>query len=112
MFSSFFDASKLTEKELYDKIDEVSTRLSAAMNLNMNQAVQESMHQVINSCVSELTNRQALKDLADLSKDPCVFDSDSYLSTNSDEKKKEDAKIKDTYIEKIYEILKNRRKRR
>ena len=28
-----------------------------------------------------------------------------------DEKKKEDAKIKDTYIEKIYEILKNRRKR-
>ena len=30
----------------------------------------------------------------------------------SDEKKKEDAKIKDTYIEKIYEILKNRRKRR
>ena len=30
----------------------------------------------------------------------------------SDEKKKEDAKIKDTYIEKIYGILKNRRKRR
>ena len=30
----------------------------------------------------------------------------------SDEKKKEDAKIEDTYIEKIYEILKNRRKRR
>ncbi len=30
----------------------------------------------------------------------------------SDEKKKEDAKIKDAYIEKIYEILKNRRKRR
>ena len=30
----------------------------------------------------------------------------------SDEKKKEDIKIKDAYIEKIYEILKNRRKRR
>ena len=30
----------------------------------------------------------------------------------SDEKKKEDAKIKDTYIEKICEILKKRRKRR
>ena len=30
----------------------------------------------------------------------------------SDEKKKEDIKNKDAYIEKIYEILKNRRKTR
>lgn len=97
MFSSFFDPSSLTDKELYDKIDEVSIRLSTAMQLNMNPTVLESMKQLINACGEELTLRQARKEHEEMGNDPCVFDSESYLKSDDESKKKDESKRKSKY---------------
>lgn len=98
MFSNFFDPTPLSDKELYHKIDEVSLRMSTALQLNMNPNVIDSMQQLINTCTQELINRQAQKELSELGDDPCVFDSDSYLDADkNEEKKKDESKRKSKY---------------
>lgn len=97
MFHPFFDPSPLSDRELYDKIGEVSLRISAARSAGVQYEIIQSMFNVIHSCEEELRTRQSKKDLDQAVKeDSCVFDSDSYISGN-DEKKKNESTRKQNY---------------
>lgn len=92
MFHPFFDPSSLSDKELYDKITEVSVRISAARTSGIQYEIIQSMYTLIHACEEEIRTRQAHKDLESVSKeDNCVFDSDSYLN-DKDDKKNENTK--------------------
>ncbi|AQW88850.1 hypothetical protein pEaSNUABM50_00321 [Erwinia phage pEa_SNUABM_50] len=87
MFHPFFDPSSLSDKELYDKITEVSLRISAARSAGIQYEMIQSMFTVIQACEFEIQNRQAHKDLEQAAKeDNCIFDSDSYLNDKDDKK--------------------------
>ncbi|EBS4516423.1 hypothetical protein DQT32_03200 [Salmonella enterica subsp. enterica serovar Braenderup] len=97
MFHPFFDPSSLSDRELYDKINDVSLRISAARSAGIQYEIIQSMFSVIHSCEEELRTRQAHKDLAQVEKeDNCVFDSDAYIS-GTDEKKKNEGTRKQNY---------------
>lgn len=77
MFTPFFDTSSLTEKELLNKIDEMSARVVKARMSGINFDIIESMKLVILSCEEELRTRSGIKSLEEINKDdPCIFQSD------------------------------------
>jgi len=92
MFHPFFDSSSLSNQELYDKINEVSMRISSARVAGVQYEVIQQMFSVIRSCEEELRTRQARADLEAEQKEAdnkTVFDSDSYINTGTEDKKNE-----------------------
>lgn len=77
MLSPFFDPSELSEKELMNKIDEVSGRIIKARMAGIDYNVVESMKMIIATCEEELRTRYGIKALEEAKKsDPCIFQSD------------------------------------
>lgn len=95
MFHPFFNSSSLSNQELYDKINEVSMRISSARMAGVQYEVIQQMFSVIQSCEEELRTRQASADLEAQKKDKdssTVFDSDSYINTGTEDKKNENTR--------------------
>lgn|ERR1051326_2991086 len=88
MFHPFFDPSPLNNQELFDKINEMSIRVSNARSAGVQYEVVQQMFSVIHACEDELKLRQARNDLEQVQKEKnsCVFDSDKYLNSTSDVK--------------------------
>lgn len=97
MYNPFFDASALTVRELYEKIDEVSIRLSNARQHGMSMQIQETMSGVIMACQAELENRIAAVQAAEMKKTTCVFDTDEYLDNIERKEKRNDRKRKSKF---------------
>jgi len=77
MFNPFFDTSSLSDKELLNKIDEMSARLVRARMSGINFEIIENMKIVILSCEEELRTRAGTKSLQEIHKeDSCIFESD------------------------------------
>ncbi len=77
MFNPFFDTSTLTDKELFNKIDEMSARMVRARMSGISFDIIENMKIIILSCEEELRTRSGSKELKEIHKDdPCIFESD------------------------------------
>lgn len=86
MFNPFFDASVLTDKEIMNKIEEVSARVVKARLAGIQYEVVESMRTVILACEEELRCRAGSKALVEVQKDnPCIFESDHDYSKDENE---------------------------
>lgn len=91
MFNPFFDTSSLSDKELLNKIDEMSARVVRARMSGINFEIIENMKIVILSCEEELRTRAGTKSLKEVLKDsPCIFESDRDYTkeANTDESTK------------------------
>lgn len=87
MFHPFFDPSPLSDRELYDKITEVSQRISTARTAGIQYEMIQSMYTIIKACENEIQTRQARKELDQEKKEGnCIFDLDSYLNDKDDKK--------------------------
>lgn len=88
MFHPFFDPSTLSNQELYDKITDVSVRITAARSAGIQYELIQSMYTIIHACEEELKTRQSKNDLNEIknAKNNCVFDTDSYLNGNDGNK--------------------------
>ena len=87
MFNPFFDPTSLTEKELIDKIDEMSARVVKARMSGINFEIIENMKIIILSCEEEIRTRSGIKSLNEVKKeDPCIFQSDyDYSKTDKND---------------------------
>lgn len=99
MFNPLFDPSALSDKELQEKINDQSLRISQARSAGMNDLILGNMQLVLNQCYDEVTIRQGKKEHGSYEdQDPCVFDMNSYLSDNEeDNKKKNESTRKQIY---------------
>lgn len=97
MINPFFDPSGMTDKELSEKINEVSMRISAMRSINMEYELIKSMYGIIDCCHEELNTRQAKKEMESNKKkgDNTVFNLEDYLG--SGEKKKVESSRKQIY---------------
>lgn len=88
MFHPFFDPSPLSNQELFDKINEVSIRVSNARSAGIQYEVIQQMFSVIHACEEELRTRQSKANLEEVQKEKnsCVFDSDKYLNSTDEVK--------------------------
>ncbi len=99
MFNPLFDPSSFSDKELQEKINEQSLRISQARSAGMNDLIIGNMQLVLNQCYDEFTIRQGRKEQSSLEDEgPCVFDMNSYLNDNEeDSKKKNESSRKQIY---------------
>lgn len=96
MFNPFFDPTGLTDKQLMEKINEVSMRISGMRSAGMEYDLIKSMYGVIGACEEELNTRTAKKELEAAKKSSStVFDLDEYLGAG--EKKKVESTRKQSY---------------
>lgn len=98
MFNPNFNPESMTDKELNQKILDMSTRISNARAAGMNYTIIESMFMVLNACEEENYLRYSRKEADQWREDDsCVFDTESYLSTEEDEKPKHESSRKQIY---------------
>lgn len=96
MFNPFFDPSPLSNKELMEKINDISVRISSARSAGIEYDLIKSMYALIASCEEELRTRDAQNEMKSAKKDsPVVFDTDTYL--NQGDKKKNESSRKQNY---------------
>lgn len=96
MFNPFFETSGLTDKQLMEKINEVSVRISSMRSVGMEYDLVKSMYHLIDACEEELRTREAKKALdATKKQSNTVFDLDEYL--NVGEKNKVESTRKQSY---------------
>lgn len=98
MFNPFFDPSTLSDKELQEKINEQSTRITQARVAGMSDSIITSMYQVLQACDEEVMLRTAKKQVEKVQdEDNCIFDTDSYLKSEEDKKVKNESTRKQIY---------------
>lgn len=91
MFNPFFDPSPLSNKELMEKINEVSMRISSARTAGIEYNLIQSMFAVIASCEEELRTRNAITQaISDKKEGAVIYDTETYL--NREEKKNESSR--------------------
>lgn len=89
-FNPLLDVSSLTDKELKKKIDDTSMRIAQVRAAGMPDSLSETLYSVLMSCEEELSMRMGRKQMEKFEdEDPCVFDMNSYLSSEDDEDKKQ-----------------------
>ena len=77
MFHPLYDTSKLTEKELFDKIDEVSGRIAMMRRMNMNYDVINQAELFLECLNMQLRDIQAKQDFEENS--IAEFNMENYL---------------------------------
>lgn len=98
MFNAFFDPSSMSDKELQQKINDQSERISAARSAGMSDVIIGNMQMIIQQCYEEVELRMGKKEVSSYEdKDPCVFDLNSYLSDEEETKKKNESPRKQIY---------------
>ncbi|EON7637126.1 hypothetical protein ABV23_RS01370 [Escherichia coli] len=98
MFNPFYDPSGMSDKELQQKINDQSLRISSARAAGMSDSIIGNMQIVLNQCYEEMTLRQGRKEKDTYEEaDPCIFDMNSYLSDEEDSKKTNESSRKQIY---------------
>ena len=62
MFHPLYDTSKLTEKELYEKIDEISVRIMAMRQMGMSYDIIEQAQTLLDALSLQLSDMQQIED--------------------------------------------------
>ena len=78
------DTSGLTNEQLMQKMQKISTKLSTAKKLNLGHDIIKQMNLVLFTYQDELQTRLTSIGVAVDREDPCVWDMDSYLEQNND----------------------------
>lgn len=91
MFNPLINISELSDKDIEDKITEMSRRLVTANYMGMGPSITDTIQSVINSCYEELYSRSSLKELESNKDVHVVFDQEEYLK-KKDEKHESTAK--------------------
>jgi|AGFS01.1.fsa_nt_gi hypothetical protein len=98
MFDPFFDPSGMTDKELQQKIFDMSTKISQARAAGMSHDMLTRMYLIIEACDEESLTRSSRKEIEKLEdEDSCVFDTESYLNKEEEDKKKHEGPRKQIY---------------
>lgn len=98
MFNPNFNPEAMTDKELRQKILDMSTRISHARAAGMNHTIIESMFAVLNACEEENYIRYSRKEVEQWrEEDSCVYDTESYLASEEDDKPKHESSRKQIY---------------
>lgn len=98
MFNPFFSPEGLTDKELNQKILDMSTKISHARAAGMGSDILNNMFMVLQACEEENYLRYSRKEADQWrEEDSCMFDSDSYLASEEDEKRPNESTRKQIY---------------
>ena len=98
MFDPLFNTSGMTDRELQEKIFEVSERITRARTGGISDDLIGRMYMVLQTCDDEVLARAASKEYEKAEDaDKCVFDTDEYLKTEEDKKKKNESPRKQIY---------------
>lgn len=98
MFNPLFDPSTLTDRELQKKIEEQTMRISSARSAGISDDIIAAMYGVLQSCEDELSLRYGSRQAEKMQdEDPCVFDMNSYLSDENEDKKTNESSRKQIY---------------
>lgn len=98
MFNPFFNPESLNDKELNQKILDMSTRISNARAAGMGGDIIGNMFLVLQACEEESYLRFSRKEVEQWNdEDSCVFDSDSYLTSEEDETRPNESSRKQIY---------------
>lgn len=90
MFHPLYDTTKLTEKELFDKIDEVSGRIVMMRRMNMNYDVINQAELFLECLNMQLRDTQAKQDfqensIAEFNMENYLVDTDNPTSKGGDD---------------------------
>lgn len=90
MFHPLYDTTKLTEKELFDKIDEVSGRIVMMRRMNMNYDVINQAELFLECLNMQLRDTQAKQDfqensIAEFNMENYLVDTDNHTSKGGDD---------------------------
>lgn len=98
MFNPLFNPEGMTDKELNQKILDMSTKISHARAAGMGSNIIQPMFEVLNACEEESYLRYSRKEAETWNdEDSCMFDSDSYLASEEDDKPKNESSRKQIY---------------
>lgn len=98
MFNPFFDPSNMTDRELNEKIVSQSERVAIARASGISSDIVSHMYAVVIACEDELSLRYAKKEAIALKEDDsCIYDTEKYVTDNSEERGKNDSKRKQKY---------------
>ena len=98
MFNPFFSPEGLTDKELNQKILDMSTKISNARAGGVNPDVLQHMFAVLAACEEENYIRYSRKEVEQWrDEDSCVFDTESYLESEDEVKRPNESSRKQIY---------------
>lgn len=98
MFDPLFNTSGMTDKELQQKILEMSERISRARAGGISDDIIQRMYMVMQACDDEVIQRSAAKEYDKLEdEDKCIFDTEQYLKSEEDKQKKHESPRKQIY---------------
>lgn len=98
MFDPLFDTSKMTDKELQQKLFDMSERITRARSAGISDDIIHRMYLVLQACDNEVMLRSSRKEYEQLEdEDSCVFDTEEYLKTEEDKQKKNESPRKQIY---------------
>lgn len=98
MFDPLFSTAGMTDRELQQKMFDVSERISRARSAGLSDEIIQRMYMVVQACDDEMMLRSASKEYEKLEdEDKCVFDTDEYLKTEEDKQKKNESPRKQIY---------------
>lgn len=98
MFDPLFSTAGMTDRELQQKIFDMSERISSARAAGVSDEIVNRMYMVLQACDHEVMSRSASKEYEKLTdEDPCVFDTDEYLKSEEDKRSKNESPRKQIY---------------
>lgn len=98
MFDPLFSTAGMTDRELQQKIFDMSERISRARAGGISDDIINRMYMVLQACDDEVMQRSASKEYERLEdEDKCVFDTDEYLKSEEDKQKKHEGPRKQIY---------------
>lgn len=98
MFDPLFSTAGMTNRELQQKILDMSERISKARASGMSDEIVSRMYMVLQACDDEVMLRSASKQYDELEEeDSCIFDTEEYLKTEEDKQKKNEGPRKQIY---------------
>lgn len=98
MFDPLFDTSGMTDRELQQKMFDMSERITRARTGGVSDDIITRMYMVLQACDEEAMLRSARKEYEQSEdEDKCVFDTDEYLKDDEEKKKKNENPRKQIY---------------
>ncbi|WEM33383.1 hypothetical protein EJP02_322 [Escherichia phage EJP2] len=98
MFNPFFNPQNMTDKELNQKIIDMSTRITNARAGGASSEIIGNMYAILDACEEENYIRYSSKEAESWRDDgACMFDLNDYLDSEEDNKKPHESSRKQIY---------------
>lgn len=98
MFDPLFDTSGMTDRELQQKMFDMSEKITRARAGGISDDIITRMYLILQACDNEVMLRSAKKEYEKAEdEDKCVFDTEEYLKSEEDKQKKHEGPRKQIY---------------